>query len=193
MFFCIWFIFIGKIKPNTKKKNNCIGYDCISIGCEGDKCVAGYCIGENCKAGNCIGNKCKAGDCYGFNCKPGKCLDPKCVTGKCPQTNKNCTDGKSFRIHRPFYYKYTKHLPKHTILNPPLCKPSISIKDIRNGRAQDIGLQNMILNKDKKVVSYMDIFTDDKIVDNDVLNYAYPDFYKNSNCNICVKDKCESD
>ncbi len=192
LFFSIWCIFIKKVKAHRNKKGDCFGNKCISIGCNGDGCKAGYCIGESCQAGNCVGKECIAGDCFGFNCNPGVCQDPDCPNGTCPQTNKICTDGKAYNIKRPFYYKYTKHLPEGTMLNPPLCSPSLTIKELRKGRGRDIDIKSLNIYQ-KHTIPYIDIFKNgnSNIKDQDIVNYTIPNYRKNYNCQICVGKKCE--
>jgi len=190
IFFFLWFIFIKEVKPQTIKKGDCFGYNCKSIGCNGNNCIAHNCTGENCIAGNCVGNQCKAGNCYGYNCTPGKCIDPKCPMGICPQQNKDCTDGKKYNIKRPFYFKYTKRLPYGTFFNPPLCSPSITVGDLREGRAKNLGIKSVNINN-IGTVQFNDIFSKKDIKDDTLINWVYPLHTKDENCKICVGSRCE--
>jgi len=159
---------------------SCVRYNCKVEPCYGSECRGGTCIGENCKAGDCHGTNCKAGDCYGYNCKPGICHDPLCPLGKCLQLTKNCQDGKALRIDNTFYLKPRKYFPKGTIMNPPLCDPHITMKDILEGRTSELDLQE--INYD---VSYDNFQIN---LNKTVVESSVPELIKNINCEICKKE-----
>jgi len=197
---CSWFFFIKKFNPDIEIKgcitDNCIsskctGYNCICNKCVGDFCKAGDCIGENCRAGDCNGKNCKAGDCYGNNCKPGVCIDPSC-TENCPQINKQCKDGDKKEIIRPFYYQYTKLFPINTILNPPLCKPYITVGDLRDPKVNKLGLKYVqLLDNKSSTIKYGTLYSTDLIKkynlkDTDKITATIPNTIKDHNCNIII-------
>lgn len=200
---CSWLCCLKNVKPDTFVKgckrnfcssNSCYGRDCKTGICEGVECIAGDCIGEYCKAGDCIGTKCKAGDCYGYGCKPGICIDPKCDPKTCPQVNKNCIDGKLLKIKRPFYYDITKHLLNDTILNPPICRNYITLKDLKDGRAKDLDLMTVNIYR-KGSVPYSQITNPNLEIilgthDSNIISTSYPGMFKNDNCEICTKSSC---
>lgn len=181
--------FIDYYPPNTIimgcqgigcQSQKCIGENCKCLPCEGDYCQGGFCVGENCKAGDCYGKKCKGGDCYGYGCTPGICHDPECPPEKCPQIIKNCTDGTAKRIsYDLFYLKNRKYFPKKSLLNPKLCEKDITLKDIMDGRAEDLDVEmefnykNNFYNNNEKIK----------------LLSSKPKIIKNINCDLCIKDK----
>lgn len=158
--------------------SNCIGYNCKCLACVGNSCQGGYCVGENCTAGDCYGENCKAGDCFGYGCKPGVCYDPKCTSTTCPQIIKNCKDGTAGLITKDlFYLKNRNYFPTQSILNPKLCKPYISLKDILAGRANTLNITNTSYN--------FKSYTDNEL---NVLQSSKPSIFKNINCDFCIKN-----
>ena len=138
-----------------------------------------FCVGENCKAGDCYGKKCKAGKCYGYGCKPGTCFDPDCPIEKCPQIIKDCQDGTADKVDfNKFYLKNRRYFPKRSMLNPQLCKPYITKKDILDGRADDLELENITYNYKNNVYS-----------DNEKIKLvsSKPSLFKSINCDLCKK------
>lgn len=199
-FFCVKGIkpdiFIEGCNTDNCSSNYCYGRNCKTGICKGLNCISGDCIGENCQAGDCIGKNCIAGNCYGYGCIPGKCIDPECDPNVCPQINKQCQDGKSYRINRPFYYGISKYLFNDTIVNPPICNNIITFKDIKDGKIEDLDILSInILNKGS--LPYSQINNPElenllNIRDNDIITKTYPHIFKNDNCDICTSKKCQT-
>ena len=177
-------------KGNNCRSHNCYGRYCQTTWCDGDKCKAGNCIGEKCLAGGCRGTQCRAGDCYGYACKPGTCYDPKCPKETCPQQYKNCIDGKKLIIKQPFYWGLTKMFPNDTKLNPPICENKYRLRDLIEGRAQDLPIKSVHF-KNKVTVPIETLF-DKKKMNNlglkqtTEISSTDPKIFKNKNCDLCV-------
>lgn len=168
----------------------CIGYNCKADTSYGAYSQAGDCIGEHCKAGDCYGYGCKAGDCYGYGCKPGICNSISEPTATCeenhnmPNQSKMCTDGKAF-VYKP-YYKILTYLPYATILNPPMCKSNLTVKDLRDGRVDNLNINSVLLNNRKKSNSYKQVVIDETLLGDTEIVSTYPPVYKNDNCDLCA-------
>jgi hypothetical protein len=150
------------------------------------------CVGEKCFAKDCEDRNCKAGDCYGFGCISGVCHDKNCLPGECPEPNKQCTDGRKYKIQRPFYYPITKHWLKNTFVNPRLCK-DLTVGDLREGRMMGLDIHSINTHENGTFL-YQNIFNPKfKINDNEIVNYTIPMFHRDDNCKLCLKNKCEKE
>ena len=203
---------IGCKRPNCYA-SKCTGKKCIASGCVGNNCKGGDCIGEKCEAGNCKGTGCKAGDCYGINCIPGECIDPNCDFSKKEKykCQKLCTDGKAYSIPKNEYHKFTKNLPKNTILNPNYCETKKRTNIFKFKFNKSANPFDQLLNRNKIYnfdVDKINLSTagltkvedmknkDDHqvgkfyILNNDIyFRSTIPNVYRNHNCEWCTKFK----
>lgn len=198
--------FVLGCKGINCKSQRAVGYGSTALPCYGDFCQAGNCIGEGCKAGDCYGYGCKGGDCYGYGCQPGICYDTRCLETQnvlhassktlnktklfsnsylgCPPHTKSCNNGRAYDVKRPFYYQLTRFLPENTILNPPICYTYTTVKDVRDGRLNGLGIKYLWLSK-HGIVNYFRVFKND-IDDNEIVLNSYPQVIKNNTCEYCL-------
>jgi len=195
----LWYIFVRQIEPhkilygcNRKNCNSkdCIGHDCITTDCVATNCKAGDCMGEYCKAGNCVGHNCKAGDCYGYGCKPGICIDPECPKNECLQRDKQCIDGKAYILKESRWMGFKKYLSKNTMLNPPICRDSLNMDDIKLDRLRDLDIKTIYF-ENRGGYPYNEIMNKNISKRLNSVNITIPNIYRNRNCDICINGKCK--